>query len=1242
MGNTPLTAKVMILPGGSFTYAGTYTLSFADTFINQSNSNCFIGFPADKVTFATGTIREISPEWWGIDGSADDVEINIAIKSLTQGTVLLTKAAYTTSGTINMKTDVHLKGQSGGSGGGTIITYSGTGSAIKFSSVGNCHLSDLAITTTNDAASAIEVGNASVRNNISRVYAIGTAAASTTGSGFLLDAGTGVSMGLSIKDCYMLGYKYGIKMIGSNLATDTWTTVDIVNLWLVGRSAGTVAGSAGVYMDANTNGVGTIFRGGTIESFAIGVEHISGGFGGTFEADFEGNTANYSVGASFNGKIIVPIAENYFRQGTNAAANKWMQEMHLNGQFTRDTYYSQRHGIGSLGGSGEESFSVYYGASVTDGSYAGLVGGFYARTGSPTLPYHLYAMVGQQKIAWGLAGPDGGGSWRIGDIINNSAYAVSGITAWICNRSGTFSSATDSTGDTDGSTAVITGMTDTSDFAAGNYVDVSAGFPTTGPYRVVSLTATTMTLDTNSNSAQSNITVDTSDPTFINPLTSPTAIGGTTPNTGAFTTLTATTLTATTGYIGTSTIAVKDSVNPKGMSQAVNITAGGTASIIKTDSDQIDFGVGNVSIGGNFSLPDWTPAANQILIQKLTGGVGYQLEVVATTGVIRLTLNATAYNSSVGPTITDGTYHKIFTVVTVGAVNTLVDFYMDGIALGTQQTAANPGTLSSAADLYILGASAARYSGIVSEIYLFNRALSAAEVLDLYRNGPAFADKWGSQTAKYSTDFSSGTGWTLQGGWAISAGTLNNDGTSGAHYALRESGTVDFKKYRLTYTVSDYSSGSFQFSLGYQMNLGATQSGNGTYREEITVNTAHNANVYILSNSFIGKIDDLSITEIGATIALKPEGIQADKWIDSSTNQLDASYPTTGYSFTRPFYKELDFVDPDVVHGMTTIASTNSFGHIAPISGTIGGLDIYGLTDLTQDGALRLTGIIGAANPTDTHAAIHLRGGIVNGTGWTDLAASETVLKLSNHEADLITILGDGRTGFMTSAPDKAVEINLGTSDALRLSYNAPSGSATNYVDFTVSSTGSLSMTVAGTNPDIILTPSGSGAVKPGVLAIAEKTPVNAVAAQGTITMSGISVLNETFVVSTQTFTWKIARTGAGEVTIGALASEAVTNIVTAITADLATVTAVDGAGDTVVVTAATKGVSGNSIVFTEASTNMAVDGTGTLGATTAGVDGTLGVANELCADASYLYHAILANTIADSNWRRIALGSAY
>ncbi len=74
--------------------------------------------------------------------------------------------------------------------------------------------------------------------------------------------------------------------------------------------------------------------------------------------------------------------------------------------------------------------------------------------------------------------------------------------------------AVDVAGDTDGSTAVITGMNDTSDFTVGGFVTVGAGFP--GVYshyqilsKTVSITpnSSTMTLSAVSTSAQSNVTV---------------------------------------------------------------------------------------------------------------------------------------------------------------------------------------------------------------------------------------------------------------------------------------------------------------------------------------------------------------------------------------------------------------------------------------------------------------------------------------------------------------------------------------------------------------------------------------------------------------------------------------------------------------------------------------------------------------------------------------------------------------
>jgi hypothetical protein len=125
---------------------------------------------------------------------------------------------------------------------------------------------------------------------------------------------------------------------------------------------------------------------------------------------------------------------------------------------------------------------------------------------------------------------------------------------------------------------------------------------------------------------------------------------------------------------------------------------------------------------------------------------------------------------------------------------------------------------------------------------------------------------------------------------------------------------------------------------------------------------------------------------------------------------------------------------------------------------------------------------------------------------------------------------------------------------------------------------------------------------------LAVVTPVS-VAATGTITISGTPVANETFVVGTQTFTFKVARAVAGEVTISAVNATQAANIVAAITADIPSTATASALGAVVTVTATTAGVAGNLIVFTEAATGVAVSGSGRLsggsGFVTGQIDGT-------------------------------------
>lgn len=114
-----------------------------------------------------------------------------------------------------------------------------------------------------------------------------------------------------------------------------------------------------------------------------------------------------------------------------------------------------------------------------------------------------------------------------------------------------------------------------------------------------------------------------------------------------------------------------------------------------------------------------------------------------------------------------------------------------------------------------------------------------------------------------------------------------------------------------------------------------------------------------------------------------------------------------------------------------------------------------------------------------------------------------------------------------------------------------------------------------------------------------------------------------------------------GTTTAGAdcTAANAVTAIVVSVTAnDTAGVGAADGAGDTVDLTADTKGVLGNSIATTEAMANGSFGAANLAG----GVDGTIGTIEQIYFDSSYMYKAIATNTISDNNWRRVSLGTVY
>ncbi len=310
--------------------------------------------------------------------------------------------------------------------------------------------------------------------------------------------------------------------------------------------------------------------------------------------------------------------------------------------------------------------------------------------------------------------------------------------------------------------------------------------------------------------------------------------------------------------------------NPLAFAQGVYLTGYNTTPITVVDNASIDMETNDFTIVVWGALPDWTPSAAQIILTKWTTNVGIDLGI-KTSGVFQFYINLSEYSSTVPPSFVDGTPHMLATVVTreSAAADGSVYHYADGYQLGGVKTitAGAPATVSNASSLYLLANSGAttRYTGNLFNVYVINRALSAAEVLSLYRIGPEPAD-------------------------------LANIGTTGVSPASQTPQTngslVTGKRYR----IDTYVAGDDFTNVG-----GANVSG--------TVFVATGTTPTTWTNSS-------SLRRVGITLWLPPEGIQRDGWKDWSGNGNNVSYPASGYSFLRP-------IRTDTAEGLLSVTNVS-------------------------------------------------------------------------------------------------------------------------------------------------------------------------------------------------------------------------------------------------------------------------------------------------------------------------------
>ena len=381
----------------------------------------------------------------GVADSTTAIQAAITAATTAKKILLVNGGTYKTSASLTISGNNWFIGDGRDN---TIINYSGSSSAI-IASGWNGKIQGITVNVSNNSANGIEVGNASRNCSIEDVYLSATTVGATqTGAGFYLNAGTGFSGGITISTSYALQFKYGVKMVGTNINTDTWTTVSMYNLWVSGNSAGIVTGSAGIYMDTNTNGIGTCLYGGTIEFFALGIYVADNSFGGTFNTDMEGNTANYQVGNAFNGNIVSAFNVPMYSRASNGAGGAiWEQYLLKGGEApVQENFYAPKYLV-FTGNSDIQEIKYYHNTSsiINGGSLDAHAQKFGIGLGSNGFngididPNHHYIRIDDRTVHWDSQSPatTGGAAWIQGSVCYNSAAAVGQPKGWVCTVSGT-------------------------------------------------------------------------------------------------------------------------------------------------------------------------------------------------------------------------------------------------------------------------------------------------------------------------------------------------------------------------------------------------------------------------------------------------------------------------------------------------------------------------------------------------------------------------------------------------------------------------------------------------------------------------------------------------------------------------------------------------------------------------------------------------------------------------------------
>jgi hypothetical protein len=285
-----------------------------------------------------------------------------------------------------------------------------------------------------------------------------------------------------------------------------------------------------------------------------------------------------------------------------------------------------------------------------------------------------------------------------------------------------------------------------------------------------------------------------------------------------------------------------------------------------------------------FSRGDGSATSGYALIYQNSGG---------TPRIISFQKKASGYDYIAhNVTLTPDSWYHIAWVN--GGTGVESSFYINGSQVVTK-TLSSDIVSASSISFYIGTNSAANSSweGNIDEVAVWNTALDADAVAAIYNSGTP-------------TDLSSDSGdydnsANLQGYWRMGDGTLDEypliadqvnptlgsnlsvwSGETvsvGAYSGIENNTTVNLtsgKLYKISFTVSSYTSGSFRFRQPSGADAGVTGSGNGDYTQYITATNVNELNCDAFNLGFVGVISDYIVKEVQGNAGLMTNMVSGD------------------------------------------------------------------------------------------------------------------------------------------------------------------------------------------------------------------------------------------------------------------------------------------------------------------------------------------------------------------------------